>query len=165
VRPIALDVLGIAPIDRLGELTWLGPASVVVFGLVLGLVARAFNIQKIDRWMLLLILGTFTAAYPLMYFAQEFIPLNAAIAASSLIVILIIAVRSFTIMGLRLALLGVVVPSASILTLTLLAAIHTRLQGMLITVVGIALFVIAMSLMPRLKLEIKSPTMPAAAAS
>ncbi len=27
-RPIALDVLGIAPIDRLGELTWLGPASV-----------------------------------------------------------------------------------------------------------------------------------------
>ena len=32
-RPIALDVLGIAPIDRLGELTWLGPASVVIFGL------------------------------------------------------------------------------------------------------------------------------------
>jgi len=30
--PIALDVLGVAPIDRLGELTWLGPASVVVFG-------------------------------------------------------------------------------------------------------------------------------------
>jgi len=62
-RPIALDVLGIAPIDRLGELTWLGPASVVVFGLVLGLIARAFNIQKIDRWMLLLVLGTFTGAF------------------------------------------------------------------------------------------------------
>src|SRR5205814_8315963 len=29
-RPISLDVLGIAPIDRLGELTWLGPASVVI---------------------------------------------------------------------------------------------------------------------------------------
>jgi len=42
-RPIALDVLGIAPIDRLGELTWLGPASVVIFGLILGLMARAFN--------------------------------------------------------------------------------------------------------------------------
>src|SRR6266705_2442998 len=40
-RPIALDVLGIAPIDRLGELAWLGPASVVIFGLVLGLVAHA----------------------------------------------------------------------------------------------------------------------------
>src|SRR3954454_13310005 len=92
-RPIALDVLGIAPIDRLGELTWLGPASVVVFGLVLGLIARAYNIQTIDRWMLLLFLGTFTAAYPLMYFAQEFIPLNAAILASSVLVMLTLAIR------------------------------------------------------------------------
>src|SRR6185503_13348580 len=75
-QPIALDVLGIAPIDRLGELTWLGPASVVIFGLVLGLFARAFYIQNFDRWMLLLIIGTFTGAYPLMYFAQEFIPIN-----------------------------------------------------------------------------------------
>src|SRR5438552_12022878 len=90
-RPIALDVLGIAPIDRLGALTWLGPASVVIFGLVLGLVARAFNIQTVDRWMLLLILGTFTGAYPLMYFAQEFIPLNAAIFISSTVVLVIIA--------------------------------------------------------------------------
>ena len=65
-RPIALDVLGIAPIDRLGELAWLGPLSVVVFGLLLGLVAHAFNINNFDRWMLLLILGTFTGAYPLM---------------------------------------------------------------------------------------------------
>src|SRR5438552_19207445 len=76
-RPIALDVLGIAPIDRLGELTWLGPGSVVIFGLLVGLIARAFRIQNIDRWMLLLIIGAFTGAYPLMYFAQEFISLNA----------------------------------------------------------------------------------------
>src|SRR5262249_22096999 len=27
-QPVRLDVLGIAPIDRLGELTWLGPISV-----------------------------------------------------------------------------------------------------------------------------------------
>src|SRR5947208_12183466 len=47
-RPIALDVLGIAPIDRLGELTWLGPGSVVIFGLLVGLIARAFRIQNID---------------------------------------------------------------------------------------------------------------------
>ena len=40
-RPIALDVLGIAPIDRLGELSWLGPVSVIVFGLLIGLVSRA----------------------------------------------------------------------------------------------------------------------------
>ncbi len=44
-RPIALDVLGIAPIDRLGELTWLGPASVVVFRLLLGLVAHALRFK------------------------------------------------------------------------------------------------------------------------
>src|SRR5207248_974568 len=74
-RPIALDVLGIAPIDRLGELTWLGPGSVVIFGILLGLVAHAFAIQNFDRWMLLLVVGAFTGAYPLMYFAQEFISL------------------------------------------------------------------------------------------
>lgn len=48
-QPIALDVLGIAPIDRLGELSWLGPASVVVLGFLLGLIAHAFHIQNFDR--------------------------------------------------------------------------------------------------------------------
>jgi hypothetical protein len=152
-RPIALDVLGIAPIDRLGELTWLGPASVVIFGLVLGLIARAYNIENIDRWMLLLILGTFTGAYPLMYFAQEFIPLNAAMIISSALVLLIIAIRSLTIMGIRLGLLGTVIPAAVILGLTLVAAIHTRLQGLLITGTGIGLFIVAMLLIPRLKFD------------
>ena len=152
-RPIALDVLGVAPIDRLGELTWLGPASVVIFGLVLGLVAHAFNIRNFDRWMLLLILGTFTSAYPLMYFAQEFIPLNIAIFASSAIVLLVIAIRSTTIMGFRLGLCGAVLPAIAILAVTLLAAIHTRLQGILITGTGIALFIGAMLLVPRFKLD------------
>jgi prepilin-type N-terminal cleavage/methylation domain-containing protein len=165
-RPIALDVLGIAPIDRLGELTWLGPASVVIFGLVLGLVAHAFNIGNFDRWMLLLILGTFTGAYPLMYFAQEFIPLNAAIFGSSAAVLLVITIRSITIMGLRLALFGSVFPATAILALTLLAAIHVRLQGILITGVGIALFIVTMLLMPRLKLLHASPApQPSPAAS
>ncbi len=153
-RPIALDVLGIAPIDRLGELTWLGPSSVVIFGLVLGLVARAFNIQNIDRWMLLLILGTFTGAYPLMYFAQEFISLPAAMLASSAGVLVVIALRALTIMEWRLALFGTVLPATAIMALTLLAAIHPRLQGMLITITGILLFIIAMLLMPRLKIEL-----------
>jgi len=151
-RPIALDVLGIAPIDRLGELTWLGPSSVVVFGLILGLIAHAFNIQNFDRRMLLLILGAFTGAYPLMYFAQEFIPLKAAILISSAIVLAVVAIRSMTIMGLRLSLFGVTMPAASILALTLLAAIHTRLQGIIITGAGIALFIVAMLLIPRFKL-------------
>ena len=152
-QPIALDVLGVAPIDRLGELTWLGPASVVIFGLVLGLVAHAFNLRDFDRWMLLLILGTFTGAYPLMYFAQEFIPLNTAIFASSAVVVLVIAIRSITLMGSRLGLCGAVLPAMVILAVTLLAAIHTRLQGLLITGTGIALFIGAMTLLPRLKLE------------
>jgi prepilin-type N-terminal cleavage/methylation domain-containing protein len=151
-RPIALDVLGIAPIDRLGELSWLGPASVVIFGLILGLVAHAYRIHNYDRWMLLLVLGTFTGAYPLMYFAQEFIPLNAAIFASSAFVLVVIAIRSITIMGLRLAFFGTIFPAIAILALTLLAAIHARLQGILITATGIALFIVAMLLIPRMRI-------------
>jgi hypothetical protein len=152
-RPIALDVLGVAPIDRLGELTWLGPASVVVFGLLLGLIAYGFNLQNFDRWMLLLIVGTFTGAYPLMYFAQEFISLNAAMFISSSLVLVIIAIRSVTIIGLRMALLGVIAPAATILALTLLAAVHTRLQGILIASTGIALFIVAMLLIPRIRFD------------
>jgi prepilin-type N-terminal cleavage/methylation domain-containing protein len=151
-RPIALDVLGIAPIDRLGELTWLGPASVVIFGFILGLIAHAYNVTNFDRWMLLLVLGTFTSAYPLMYFAQEFIPLYAAIFASSSFVLVVIALRSITIMGVKLGLLGTVLPAATILALTLVATIQTRLQGLLITVTGVALFIVAMLLLPRMNL-------------
>jgi prepilin-type N-terminal cleavage/methylation domain-containing protein len=150
-RPIALDVLGVAPIDRLGELSWLGPASVVVFGFLLGLIANAFYIRNFDRWTLLLVLGTFTGAYPLMYFAQEFIPLNAAILISSAVVVVIIAIRSVTVMSLPLALLGIVLPAVAVLACTVVAAIDTRLQGILITIVGLLFFIVAMTLMPRLK--------------
>jgi hypothetical protein len=135
----------------------LGPASVVVFGFVLGLVARAYNLKNIDRWMLLLILGTFTGAYPLMYFAQEFIPLSIAMIASSAIVLLIITVRSVTIIGVRFALLGAVLPAGIILTLTLAAALHTRLQGLLITTTGLGLFVVAMLLIPKLRFDSPLP--------
>jgi prepilin-type N-terminal cleavage/methylation domain-containing protein len=159
-RPIALDVLGIAPIDRLGELRWLGPSSVVIFGLVLGLVAHAFAVRNFDRWMLLLIMGTFTGAYPLMYFAQEFIPLTAAILASSALVLIVIAARAVTIMGLRLALTGIVLPATAILALTLLAAIYPRLQGILITATGIAMFILAMLLIPRFTPEKVLPKEP-----
>ena len=164
-RPIALDVLGVAPIDRLGELSWLGPASVVVFGLLLGLVAHAFNISHFDRWMLLLVLGAFTGAYPLMYFAQEFIPLNATIFTSSAIAMIIVAIRSITIMGWRLALCGAILPAAAILAVTLIAAIHTRLQGILITATGMAVFIAAMLLIPRLKRQKAIPSSPVPAAA
>lgn len=150
-RPIALDVLGVAPIDRLGELSWLGPASVVIYGFLLGLIANAFYIRNFDRWTLLLVLGTFTGAYPLMYFAQEYIPLNAAILISSAVVVVIIAVRSVTVMSLPLALLGIVLPAVAVLACTVVAAIETRLQGILITIVGLVFFIVAMTLIPRLK--------------
>ena len=159
-RPIALDVLGVAPIDRLGELTWLGPASVVVFGFLLGLIANVYYLRNFDRWLLLLILGTFTGAYPLMYFAQEFITLNSAILVSSAIVLAVIAIRSMTIMSLRLALLGIVLPAAAILAVTIVAAIQTRLQGILITGTGFAMFIVAMLLLPRLKSEMTLPANP-----
>jgi len=68
-------------------------------------------------------------------------------------VLLVIMVRSITIMGLRLGLAGCVFPAMAILAVTLIAAIHPRLQGILITGVGLALFIVAMLLMPRLKLE------------
>jgi len=161
-RPIALDVLGVAPIDRLGELSWLGPASVVVYGFLLGLIANAFYIRNFDRWTLLLVLGTFTGAYPLMYFAQEFIPLNAAILISSAVVVVIIAIRSVTVMNLPLALLGIVLPAVLVLTCAVVAAIETRLQGILITIVGLMFFIVAMALMPRLKVggRSKGPVSP-----
>jgi prepilin-type N-terminal cleavage/methylation domain-containing protein len=157
-RPISLDVLGVAPIDRLGELSWLGPASVVVFGVLLGLIANAFYIRNFDRWMLLLIVGTFTGAYPLMYFAQEFISLRNAIIGSSIIVLAVIAFRSMTIMSFRLALFGIILPAAAILAVTILAAIQTRLQGILITGTGMAMFVAAMALIPRMKRELAPAT-------
>jgi len=42
-------------------------------------------------------------------------------------------------------------PAAGIIAVTLVAALHTRLQGILITGVGITMFIVAMVLIPRLK--------------
>jgi phosphatidylserine synthase len=56
-------------------------------------------------------------------------------------------------MGLRVGFFGAFIPATAILAVTLVAAIHPRLQGILITGVGIALFILAMLLIPRLKLE------------
>jgi len=158
-RPIVLDVLGIAPIDRLGQLSWLGPLAVVVYGLVLGLASRAYNVDKIDRWMLLLIIGTFTGSFPLMYFAQEFMGLTAAMVASASAVLVIIAARTLSIMGLRLGLLGAVMPAGAIMTITLLAATKPHLQGILLTGLALGLFLLAMMLAPRLGLN-RLPKLP-----
>jgi prepilin-type N-terminal cleavage/methylation domain-containing protein len=160
-QPVRLDVLGIAPIDRLGELTWLGPISVVLFGLLVGLVVRAADVPRFDRWMLLLTVGTFAGAYPLMYFAQEYIPLHLAVLASAGVAILIIGVRAVTLMGAPLALAGVVVPAAVFMAVTLTAAVVPRLQGILLTAMALGFFIVAMMLFPRLRLPIDS-SVPAA---
>ncbi|MEA2735699.1 MAG: hypothetical protein QOE14_2150 [Humisphaera sp.] len=149
-RPIVVDVLGIAPVDRLGELRWLGPMSVVVFGLMLGLTMRAFGAADVDKWMLLMLIGTFTGAYPLMYFAQEFIPLRQAMLVSASAVLIVIMIRSVSLLGFRLGVLGVALPATAIMTLTLLAATRPNLQGILLTALALGLFMMAMSLAPRL---------------
>ena len=162
-RPVRLDVLGIAPIDQLGELTWLGPLSVVAFGLLVGLVVHAASIASFDRWMLIMTVGTFAGAYPLMYFAQEYISLVPAVFISAGIAILIIAVRAMTLMRFSLALFGVVVPAAAIMAITLAATIWPSLQGILLTVEALAYFIVMMMLIPHLQID--WPTEPPAYAT
>lgn len=159
-RPVRLDVLGIAPIDRLGELTWLGPLSVVAFGLLIGLVARAADVPSFDRWMLLLTVGTFAGTYPLMYFAQEYVSLTTAVLGSAAVALGIIGVRGVTLIGWRLTLIGLVVPGAVILTLTLMEAVMPRLQGILLTGEALAFFIVAMMLVPRIRLLPQAPEAP-----
>ncbi len=135
-RPVSIDVLGIAPIDRLGELTWLGPMSVVAFGLLVGLVVQAASVPRFDRWTLLLTIGTFAGAYPLMYFAQEYVSLLPAVLISGALAIATIAIRAVTLMGFWRALLGVVTPATAILAITLSAAVWPQMQGILLTILA-----------------------------
>lgn len=150
-RPIAIDVLGIAAIDRLGELGWLGPISVLVFGLLITLLALAFRPEQLSAWMLLLIAGCFAGAYPLMYFLQEYVSLPAAIVAAAAGVIVIIAVRAFSLFGMQVGLFGGVFLPAAIMTLTLGAAIYPKpaMQGVLLTIMAILTLVVAMILLPK----------------
>jgi hypothetical protein len=103
--------------------------------------------------MLLLTMGAFTGAYPLMYFAQEFVALELAIATSAVLVLLIIAVRVLTIMPKTLAIFGFVIPAAAIMTLTLLSVLYPSLQGVILTGGAIGLFVVAMVLIPQIRIE------------
>ncbi|MBN2294044.1 MAG: type II secretion system protein [Pirellulales bacterium] len=155
-RPVRVDILGIAPIDRLGELTWLGPLSVVVFGILVGLVVQAASVPRFDIWMLLLTVGTFAGAYPLMFFAQEYIPLEQAVVISAGIAIAIIGVRAITLMGFWRAIVGVVIPAAAIMSVTLVAAIWTPMQGVLLTALTLGFFIAAMLMMPKINAKSKS---------
>ncbi|HZW32677.1 MAG TPA: type II secretion system protein [Isosphaeraceae bacterium] len=156
-QPIRLDVLGIAPIDRLGELTWLGPLSVLLFGLIVGLVVSAASVPRFDLWMLLLTVGTFAGAYPLMYFAQEYIALGPAVLISAGFALTVIGVRAVTLMGVWRALGGVLLPATAILAVTLAAAIWPALQGMLLTVELLGFFIAAMLLLPSIRAAAIAP--------
>lgn len=148
-RPVRLDVLGIAPIDRLGELTWLGPLSVVIFGVLIGLIVQAAGVSRFDIWALLLTVGAFAGAYPLMYFAQEYIELWPAVLASAGVALVIIGVRAITLLGLWQGVAGVVLPAAAVLAVTLTTAIWPQLQGILLAAGGLALFITAMTILPK----------------
>jgi type II secretory pathway pseudopilin PulG len=92
-----------------------------------------------------------------MYFAQEYIPLTAAVLAAGGIALAIIGVRAITLMGVKLALADVILPAATILTITLIAAVVPRLQGILLTGEALAFFIAAMMLLPKLRTTNAAP--------
>ena len=150
-RPIAIDVLGIAAIDRLGELTWLGPVSVLVFGILVALIALARDPEKLNGWLVLLVVGCFAGAYPMMYFLQDFISLGVAIVLAAAGVIVVIAWRIMSLFGVRHGLFGGVIAPGIIMALTIAATIHAKpaMQGVLLTIMGIFGLVAAMVLLPK----------------
>ena len=93
----------------------------------------------------------------MMYFAQEYISLGAAVLASVGIAVAIIGVRACTLMRVRLALGGVVLPAIVILAITLVAAIWKPLQGILLTVEALGFFIAAMMLMPKIRIVSATP--------
>ena len=89
--------------------------------------------------------------YPLMYFAQEYISLEAAVLLSAGVAVAIIGIRAVTLMRVWLALGGVVLPAVVILAITLVAAIWKPLQGILLTAEALGFFITAMMLMPKVQ--------------
>lgn len=164
-QPVRLDVLGIAPIDRLGELTWLGPLGVLIFGLMVGLVVRSASVPRFDLWMLFLTVGIFAGAYPLMYFAQEYIALGPAVLISAGFALAIIGTIATILMGPWRAIAGVLLPATAIQAITLSAVIWPGLQGLLLTVEILGFFIAAMLLLARIRAAATAATAAAPAAA
>jgi hypothetical protein len=157
-RPIVVDVLGMAAIDRLGELTWLGPLSVFVFGILIALTALAYDPEKLSGWVVVLVAGCFAGAYPMMYFLQDFASLAVAIGVAVAIVTVIIACRIISLCGLGYGIFGGLVLPAVMFGLTLATAIATNraMQGVLLTGMAIFAFVVAMVLLPKAQEKLKA---------
>ena len=158
-RPIAIDVLGIAALDRLGELTWLGPLSVLVFGILIALIALAHDPEKLNVWLVILVAGCFAAAYPMMYFLQDFIELNAAIALATAMVLVVIGWRLISLFGLWRGVLGGMIVPVVLMGLTILATIQAKpaSQGVALTVMGVFALVTAMILLPKAQANLARP--------
>jgi len=54
-------------------------------------------------------------------------------------------------MGWKQGILGVTCPAVAVMTLALAAALHPRLQGVLMTIGGLGFFIVAMIFAPRMK--------------
>ncbi len=158
-RPIAIDMLGIAALDRLGELTWLGPLSVLVFGILIALLALAHDPQKLNVWLVILVAGCFAGAYPMMYFLQDFIDLTAAVVLANVVVLTVVGWRIISLFGLWRGLFGGIVLPVILMGLTLAATIQAKpaMQGALLTVMGIFGLVTAMILLPRAQANLLRP--------
>jgi hypothetical protein len=107
--------------------------------------------------MLLLTLGTFAGAYPLMCFAQEYIALGPAVLISAGFALTVIGVLAVTLMGVWRALVGVLLPASATLAVTLTAAVWPALQGILLTVEGLGFFIAAMLLLARIRAAALAP--------
>ncbi len=152
-------MLGIASIDRLEKLTWLGPLGVFVFGALISLFALAFKPEKLDGWVLLLVAGCFASAYPLMYFLQDFVSLPAAVGIASVIALCIVGWRISSVYGLYLGILSGIVLPAVIIALTLAVALVSKQaeKGVLLTIMAILAFVITMMLLPKVQAGFAMP--------
>ena len=158
-RPISIDVLGIASIDRLEKLTWLGPLGVFAFGVLIALIALADKPEKLDGWVIVLVSGCFASAYPLMYFLQDFVSLTAAIGIASGLALCIVGWRILSVYGILTGILGGVILPAIILALTISVALVSKQaeQGVLLTVMAIFAFVVAMMLLPKVQAGFATP--------
>lgn len=156
-RPIAMDVLGIAPVDRLGALSWLGPVGVLAFGTLLALLILAYRPNELDTWMLLLLVGAFAGGLPLMYFAQEFMPLTQAVLASAAVVLAIVAVRAATRFGAKVGLGGVLLLAIAVLAVVLTATIYEGYRSVLLTIGALFALTVAMILLPKAQQAFPKP--------
>ena len=74
-----------------------------------------------------------------MYFGQEYIAPGMAVLISAGFALAVIGVLAITLLGVWLALGGVLLPATAILAVTLTAAIWPALQGILLTVTSSSL--------------------------